>query len=108
YRYQPDEIGRGRAVSSLMYDVKFDFGRPRIGHAQLFGGRNRDIDHASWHERAAVVDANDHRAAVGNIHYPQLRPEWQAFIRRRHRVWIKRLAVRGERPLIVVETGNSG
>jgi len=91
----------------LMDDVELDLCRAWVGHAQFFGRRDRDIDDAARHKRTAIVDSHDHGTAVGDICYAQLRPEWQAWMRGGHCVRIEGFAIRGKRPLVVIETGNT-
>src|SRR5262249_47667183 len=91
----------------LMDDVELDLCRPRVGHAQFFGGGDRDIDYAARHKRTAIINSHDHRTAVGDICDAQPRPEWQGWVRGVHCVRIEGFAIRGQRPLVVIETGNT-
>jgi hypothetical protein len=47
---------------SLLDDVDFDLRDAFAGDAQRFGGGSREVHNATANERAAVVDADRHRA----------------------------------------------
>ena len=97
----PDISGappRGKRFSRLILlgnDLDFDHGDAAIDDAECLRRRGGEVDDTALHERAAVVDAHDHRTVGVHIGDADMSSERQRWMRRRHGLRIHHFAVRG-------------
>src|SRR5882757_227221 len=66
--------------------------RPRFRPSRR---RGREVDDAALHERAAIVDANNHRAVARHVRDAHVGPERQRWMRGGHGLRVHHFAVRG-------------
>src|SRR5665647_3564480 len=66
----------GPGAKPLAADA-FHLYRRETGEAERPGAGRREVDHPSAHERAAIVDAHDHAAAVARVGDAHARAERQ-------------------------------
>ncbi len=69
-------------------------GRSTVNHFEPFSGRARQINDPTMCVRSAIVDANNHGAAVRGIYYPETCAERERAVGCGHRLRIEDLAVR--------------
>src|SRR5262249_44877087 len=91
----------GRLFCASFDDVDFDLGHAFAGDAQRFGGGRRAVDDATANERAAVVDADRHRASGIDVGDAQPRAERQRAVGGGQFVLVELLAARGVRVVAV-------
>src|SRR5215471_916361 len=97
-RAYSDRMDRNRLWKTLF---AFDRDRRHPGHAELPGCGWRHIDDPAAYEWPAVVDGDDHRAAIAVIGDAHTRPEGQRGVSRGQFVGVELFAARGLRPLAV-------
>ncbi len=93
--------GRGRAAPLARRDLRerqpldLDLARSRGGDAELRRRAVGEVDDPAVLERAAVVDAHDHAAAVAQVRDAHVARDRQRRMRRGHREHVVDLAARG-------------
>src|SRR5690348_9935813 len=98
---RPDGRPAGRGGGSAgVHQLDTDARGPMVRDSELARSASGKIDDAVTVVRAAIVDAHDHRTAVGEIGDTHIRIERQGPMRRGQRVHVEALAVRG---LVAVE-----
>jgi hypothetical protein len=92
----------------LSYDFHADIAS--TAHTDCPGGTAAQVDRASLHERAAVIDPNDYRAAITRICDSNSRAEGQRSVSSGHRASIEFLTgCRSmSRKLLTIVSGNLG
>ena len=97
----PRELPRGsggaRRIAPRRDHAHFDRRGARGQHVELGRGGVGQVDDAVADERAAVVDAHDHLAAIAQVGDLGVARDRQGLVRGGHRVHVVRLAERGGR-----------
>ena len=87
--------GGWRVSQLLLQYLKFDLRHALVNDSERLGRRLRNIDHATGHVRATVVDSDGDGPSVRQVDHAYPRSERQCAVCSGQLVWRKILTVRG-------------
>jgi hypothetical protein len=72
-----------------LHDVEFHFRDALSSHSERLGGGGRNVNHATRHKGAAIIDANRHGPPGDDVSDAQFGSEWQRAMRGGELAWIE-------------------